>query len=557
LNTFNPKWIQTTKPADMPFRYLFLLWIFAFSTFFKTTAQLPDSTSLPLITVHMVNNDTIVDEPKRTGIMNIIYHGADGWNHPADKGNAYSGYVGIEIRGAYSATLPQKPYGFETRDSAGNNLNVPLLSLPAENDWVLFANYNDKSFLRNSIPFQLFREMGHYAPRTLHCEVIVNNQYQGIYVLSEKIKVDKNRVDIAKLKSTDITGDDLTGGYIFKTDYFDASNSWMSKYPSLSKSNGQVFFVFHDPKPEELTSQQKTYIQQYVDAFEKALYGDDFTDYRKGYLAYADLKSFVDYFIVSEVSRNVDGYKKSRYLYKNKESKGGLLHSGPVWDFDWAFKNINECIFSATDGSGWVYKAEETCNLWPLPPSWALRMMQDPYFVNQVKMFYTNYRQTILNEKHIFHYIDSVASILNKPQTRHFARWNILGTNVGAPEVDKQPASFEGEIQKLKDWIHTRLTWLDENMPGTLIYTAAEEVDRENRFRLFPNPATDQFYCETMKEMEKIELYNLSGSLVKKKIAKRLFSETMDVSDLSEGLYLVKTTLQNGEVISGKIFVKR
>jgi len=186
-----------------------------------------------------------------------------------------------------------------------------------------------------------------------------------------------------------------------------------------------------------------------------------------------------------------------------------------------------------------------------------LRMMQDPYFVNQVKMFYTNYRQTILNEKHIFHYIDSVALILSKPQMRHFARWNILGTNVGAPEVDKQPASFEGEIQKLKDWIHTRLTWLDENMPGKLIYTAAEEVDRENRFRLFPNPASDQFYCETMKEMEKIELYNLSGSLVKKKTAKRLFSETMDVSDLSEGLYLVKTTLQNGEVISGKIFVKR
>ncbi len=138
----------------------------------------------------------------------------------ADPGNIYTGKVGIEIRGRYSANLPQKPYGFETRDEAGNNLNVPILGMPEENDWILTANYNDKAFLRNFLAFELFRKMGHYAPRTVYCEVVLNDAYQGIYLLGEKIKRDKNRVDIAKLNPDENSGDDLTGGYIFVNDYY-------------------------------------------------------------------------------------------------------------------------------------------------------------------------------------------------------------------------------------------------------------------------------------------------------------------------------------------------
>lgn len=121
------------------------------------------STNLPLVIITTPGGQSIVNEPKITAEMKIIHNGGEQRNTPDDPGNIYDGIVGIEIRGRHSATLPQKPYGFETRDEYGENLNVPLLGMPEENDWILTANYNDKTFLRNELAFELFRKMGHYA----------------------------------------------------------------------------------------------------------------------------------------------------------------------------------------------------------------------------------------------------------------------------------------------------------------------------------------------------------------------------------------------------------
>ncbi len=173
------------------------------------------SSNLPLVVIN-TNGKTILDASKIQATMKIIYNGAGKLNKTTDPGNIYNGNIGIEIRGAYSASLPQKPYGFETRDQSWNNLNVSLLGMPEENDWILLANYNDKTFMRNTLAFELFRKMGHYAPRARMVEVIVNNIYQGVYILTEKIKQDKGRVDISKLATKDISGDDVTGGYFFK-----------------------------------------------------------------------------------------------------------------------------------------------------------------------------------------------------------------------------------------------------------------------------------------------------------------------------------------------------
>jgi hypothetical protein len=142
----------------------------------------------------------------------------------------YDGNIGIEIRGSYSASLPQKPYAVETRDITQNDSAVALFGFPEESDWVLLANYNDKVFMRNALAFKLFNEMGQYASRTRFCEVTVNGVYQGIYVFGEKIKRDDGRVDIDKLDPDENSGEPLTGGYIFKIDYWDNQNSWKSPY---------------------------------------------------------------------------------------------------------------------------------------------------------------------------------------------------------------------------------------------------------------------------------------------------------------------------------------
>ena len=511
------------------------------------------STNLPLVIITTSGGQAIVNEPKITAGMKIIHNGTGQRNAPADPGNIYDGTVGIELRGRHSSSLPQKPYGFETRDAFGENLNVQLLGMPEENDWILTANYNDKTFLRNQLAFEIFRKMGHYAPGTRFCEVILNGRYDGIYILCEKIKQDKNRVDIAKLSPDENSGDDLTGGYIFSTDYYTDSDSWLSSFSPVNKPGGRVHFVYCDPKPDELSPVQKTYLRDHVNTFESVLYSKDFADKGKGYNKYLDVNSFVDYFIISELTRNVDAYKKSRFFYKDKDSDGGLIHSGPPWDYDWAWKDITEnCIhFNQTDGSGWAYRINE-CGAWPVPPSWEVRLMQDKAFSSLVYNRWFSLRKTVLSEESLHSVIDSVASLLDEAQARHFTRWDILGQNVGTPEYGEQPDSYHGEIEKLKGWIARRIAWLDANMVGR----PGQGNGSNTFYKVYPVPAGSQLNVESVKILSRIEIYTLTGTKVREISDVRMHQETIDISFLDPGLYILRMWFASGEVVSHK-FVKQ
>ncbi|HSL85936.1 MAG TPA: CotH kinase family protein [Bacteroidales bacterium] len=511
------------------------------------------SSNLPIVIIDTYGQ-TIRNEPKITAAMKIIHNEEAGVNYVTDEANVYDGKVGIEIRGHYSASLPQKPYGFETRDEAGNNLNVPLLGMPEENDWVLLANYNDKPFLRNFLAFELFRQMGHYAPRTIYCEVVLNGEYQGIYLLGEKIKQDRNRVDIASLDPDENSGDRLTGGYIFKNDYYTANDSWLSNYSPVNKPGAEVRFVYYDPKPEVLTPQQKSYLKDFVNSFETVLYSKEFADPRTGYRAWLDVSSFINYFLIGELTRNVDAYKKSRFYYKDRDSRDGLIHSGPVWDFDWAWKDIREnCIhFNQTDGSGWAYKINE-CYAWPVPPSWEVRLMQDPWFVDMIHDKYYLLRKGVLSERHINHIIDSVAGLLSEAQVRHYDKWQILGINVGTPEYGIQPDTFEGEIEKFKSWISRRLKWLDANMVGR---GAAFLRGYHAICRIFPNPAGDYLRIESDTTVTRVTVYNMSGIAVTELNGNNDYHATISLTGLSPGLYLARIVFGHGELITRR-FIKK
>ena len=203
--------------------------------------------------------------------------------------------------------------------------------MPEENDWALIGNYNDKTLVRNPFSYALFTNMGHYAPRTRYCEVLINGEYQGIYMLTEKIKRDKNRVDIKKFDAIATNGDAITGGYIFKNDNKDADEtSFLSNY-SERGINGiqEVPFIYVYPKTEELTNAHKTYLPSFINSFENVLYGSQFTHPVNGYKKYIDVNSFVDYFLLGEVSRSVDAYKKSKFYFKDVDSENNLIQSGP------------------------------------------------------------------------------------------------------------------------------------------------------------------------------------------------------------------------------------
>ena len=526
-----------------------LNWSITFSAN-ATTPLTVDSTVLPLILIDTYGQ-SIADEPKINAGMKIIYQGPGLYNHPTDVPNVYDGKIGIEIRGSYSASLPQKPYGFETRDASGANLDTALLGMPSENDWILMAVYNDKVFVRNALPFKLSRLMNQYAPRTRFCEVLINGSYQGIYILTEKIKRDNKRVNISKLNPDEIGGDDVTGGYIVKLDYHDNSNSWLSDFHPIDYPAFDVYYVYDYPDDSIIATQQKTYIQSFFHSLESALYSSNFTDPDNGYRTWLDESSFIDYLILNEVARNNDGFKKSVYMYKDKNSKDPRLHMGPIWDFDWAWKNINECsIFSATDGSGWAYKVND-CYPDNNSSGWAVRLMQDTAFTHELNCRYFTLRQTILDTTYLFHYIDSVSNLVNEAQVRHYRKWPILGINVGTPEVDAQPATFSGEIEKFKNWIKLRLSWLDANMPGYCNDVGYHEIAKNIVLQLFPNPTQNYVYIESDSYLKRIEIYNIEGQLITN-VEKSGNRTSIDLTHLPKGLYLFK-------IISGddKIYLRK
>ncbi|MBK9760610.1 MAG: CotH kinase family protein [Flavobacteriales bacterium] len=454
-----------------------------------------ESSELPIVMINTLGQE-IVDEPKIDALMEIKYNGPGNLTYVTDPANVYNGVVGIEIRGASSAGYPQRPYGFETRDSLGANLDVSLLGMPAEHDWVLLSNYNDRSLIKNQLAFKVSEGMGQYAPRTHLCEVLVDSVYKGIYVFGEKIKRDAGRVDIAKLTADENSGDDLTGGYIFMQAYWDNNNSFLSNYHPIDHPEFDVYFVYHTPSPDSITDPQRDYIAAFVDSVETALYSTAFADPAIGYRKYMDVKSFIDYFLVNEVSRSNDGFKKSVYFHKDKNSNGGKLKAGPVWDFDWAWKNIASCsIFSATDGSGWAHQIND-CFTDNYSCGWYLRLLQDSSFNDELRCSYEEYRTTVLDTAFLFNYIDSIGDRVQNAQARHFQKWPLLGVGGEAPDVGPVATTYAAELDSLKAWITLRLAWLDANIPGTCINTSVEASNAVSTLSCYPNPSSGVFHFQ-------------------------------------------------------------
>jgi subtilisin-like proprotein convertase family protein len=425
------------------------------------------SSDLPILVINTVNNVSIPDEPKVPADLKIIYNGEGVRNYLTDTTFHYNGKIGIERRGSSSQGMPKKPYGFETRDAQGNNLNVSLLGMPAENDWILGANYSDKTLFRNALTYNLANKTGHYAARTRFCEVLLNGEYIGVYTLTEKIKRDSGRVNIGKLNTFDLSDEELTGGYILKIDKLTGSGGagWTSAFPppGSSGTGASIYFQYAYPEPDSIQPAQEQYIKSFVDSFEAALASPGFQDPQNGWRRFMDENSVIDFMLMNELSRNVDGYRISTFLHKEKITRGNKLKMGPVWDFDIAWQNADYCQGQNT--AGWAYDFNAICGGGGglLVPFWWQRFREDSLFNKRLYCRYQEFRNSFLSNSALNALADSMALVLNESQERNFQRWSILGVYVW-PNPSPIPTTYLGEINKLKQWFADRLAWIDNQI---------------------------------------------------------------------------------------------
>jgi hypothetical protein len=385
----------------------------------------------------------------------------------------FVGRAGLNVRGQTSAGFPKKQYHFELWDESNQDAKRPLLGMPSEADWVLYAPYSEKSLMQNELAYQWANEIGEYAVRTRWVEVFLNSSgqanvsygrdYVGVYLLMEKIEIGPDRVNIDKVKPGEDTEPEVTGGYLWHKDKTDPGDT--SSFRTVS---GQTF-LYEDPDASELDAAQKTWLTNYVNQFETALYGSKFTDPTEGYAKYINVRSFIDNWIMVEMAKNIDGFRLSTYYYKDRN---GLITMGPVWDYNLSMGNAN--YGGGDTATGWYHD-----NIGARDYTYFDRLTQDPNFMAGIAARWKELRAGVFSTSELMADIDANVNVLtngngnypvgqNPPQApdnpvvRNFQKWRILGTYVW-------PNAYVGngwldEVNHLKDFITTRVAWMDTQL---------------------------------------------------------------------------------------------
>lgn len=440
-------------------------------------------------------------------------------NNVADsaKGTHYD--IGIKVRGQSSAKFPKPGYSVEVRDNQGEGIDVSMFGLPPADDWVFHGPYVDKSLMRNALAHWLFRQAGHYSPRTKHFDLYINGVYRGVYVLIEKIKRGKYRVNVSKLKETDVSGDDVTGGYIWAFDKTGTNTGGMGNEDINKegfKTADGLNVIMHYPKKENLQQQQQAYLKKYLEDLENLFKNGK---NGSGYENYVDMTSALDYVLHEEVTNNSDSYWCSFFLHKPKDSKGGKVTLGPAWDFNLAMSNGSQPEnggnnnggnngfnwnmwggggmggggMGSSGTTGWQIESTMKTGMSGLKiPNWLLGMWKDSHYQSELKKRWAELRSGVWHTKTMDVYLDSMKTYLTKAADRNFKRWPNLGKSSGQGDSDPQPMKYcnqgggqqgmwsmnmpmggynadtwDGEFEHLRKKMKERMAWMDQQLGFT------------------------------------------------------------------------------------------
>ncbi len=412
-------------------------------------AQSFTDSNLPIVIIETDGGVPIPDEPKVLGNMKIIWHQDGSRNYMSDANNPeflnYDGRIGIELRGSSSQMPDKKPYGFETlMDDDITNNNVSLLGMPKENDWILNSLAFDQTGMRDFLSYELSEKLGQYAPRRVYCEVVINGQYNGLYVFLEKIKADDGRVNIEK-----------DGGYITKADKTTGDDpvAWrMIEHGSTGWWPSYVDFIHHYPKPDDITPAQHNYIKSvFLDLDEKA--ADHNTSITDGIPAIIDIPSFVDFMMIAEFASNVDVYTISTFFHKDRNGK---LRAGPVWDYNLAYGYDEFGYRSRYDV--WQFNNQDNNG-----PEFFNELFETPefrcYFAK--RWFELSSEGNVLDYNVLCSRIDEIDEWITEAIGRDNIRWH-------------QMYQHDYYVEDMKEWILDRINWLNNNIGS---YNDCNDID--------------------------------------------------------------------------------
>ncbi len=378
----------------------------------------------------------------------------------------FTGRAGMNVRGASSKTYPKKQFKFETWDEDDEDRDVSLLGMPAESDWLLQAPYFDKTLMRNEFIFHWWRALGYYSPRTRYVEVFLNpnpgepfslSHYQGVYLLTEKIKRSRERVDLTRLDEGDEAEPEITGGYLVQAT--NLNEDWVGEEGTRYK--------YVDPGGEGLLSVQQGWLQDYIDAAEASVYTPNFADPEEGYAKYLDVSSQIDYDIMRELSRNTDGASTFFSI-----DRGGKVTMGPLWDY-------NQALGLSSLGTaelGFGYETFGWNQFYMRAGHWLAwwnELDDDPSYQRAWNDRWVALRESTFTTEQLLGKIDADASLLEEAQVRNFEKWDILGRAVyvvngrtRADPGDLDRDRYDKEVSFLRDWVEGRVAWIDSQVPS-------------------------------------------------------------------------------------------
>jgi hypothetical protein len=369
------------------------------------------------------------------------------------------------VRGSTSAEFPKKGYNVKMRDAFGNKRTQSLFGLPAYERWALVAPWSyDLTYINNAFVYELSNRIGRWAPRTRLAEVFYNaggddldaSDYGGIYVISDRIRVERGRVDINELSAPDVSEPAVTGGYVIKIDPADPDEiAWRTEYGVPASENTSIVLVA--PDADDIAPAQLDYIQGYVQRMENALHANRASGWsQRTYLDYIDRPSWIDHHILNVLVNNPDGLYRSAYFTK---PRGGKLQAGPVWDFDRAL------------GGYWDERSEVTetwsgvggkVDLWQ--SGWWGILAEDPEFMQDWIARWQSLRATHFSTTALTTLADTLAkSVGDESAARDAERW---------PDNASPYGSHAGQIETLKDWLTRRTAWIDAQFVARPVVTA-------------------------------------------------------------------------------------